>query len=675
PIGIVGLVFFGLTLYLFTPLILLVIIIYQFFKNRIQKSDNWLFLSGITLSIVLSIVFLIRWQATENQILTTYENINKNKSELPGWLVLGQQLPVNELSLKVLSSNLCCDNLQYFGNWSNMGSNTISENVTHDPLIIIAQLLFGNFSLNDETCLKIIEFQYDARHETYRKLWTGRDLETKQIISNIQVYPDYRLAYIEKTITVKNNSHSKWSEQEALYTFKMPGGAVATSLSLWINGKEEKSRLTTKEKADSAYTTIVGKERRDPALLHWQEGNTITVTIFPCTIAEDRIFKIGVTCPLEIIDNQLELNDITFKGPTFSWTNETSSIEFISSEEIEAELPYDFERAGTNKYIFNGTYAEDKPIRFKAPNLSTNSFSFNDRSYSLSEIEPTSISFNPTQIYLDINSSWTYEEFERVLKAYLGKQIYVYNNQLVLINNENKERLFNQLNGLNFSIFPIFKIENPGTSLLISKSTKNSPNLKDFNETDFSLKLETYLQQTKENIKLINIGTNLSPYLKSLKEFMVFDYWQSTVDELIELNKRKVFPVIAQEDNSVALAASNCKITMHQGESKSEAPDHLMRLFAYNQIMKLTGRNYFNNNAEFQEDLVSIANEAYVVSPISSLVVLETIKDYERFDIQKNENSLENAAKNSSGAVPEPHEWVLILLTLLVVWVLYYRRI
>jgi hypothetical protein len=60
--------------------------------------------------------------------------------------------------------------------------------------------------------------------------------------------------------------------------------------------------------------------------------------------------------------------------------------------------------------------------------------------------------------------------------------------------------------------------------------------------------------------------------------------------------------------------------------------------------------------------LAEIANEAYVVSPVSSLTVLETKKDYERFDIPENENSLKNASVKSSGAVPEPSEWLLLFL-------------
>jgi hypothetical protein len=60
-------------------------------------------------------------------------------------------------------------------------------------------------------------------------------------------------------------------------------------------------------------------------------------------------------------------------------------------------------------------------------------------------------------------------------------------------------------------------------------------------------------------------------------------------------------------------------------------------------------------------ELVSDAN---VVSPISSLIVLETQNDYDRFDIKKDKDALDNADIHNDGAVPEPHEWMLIILLL-----------
>jgi XrtN system VIT domain protein len=109
-------------------------------------------------------------------------------------------------------------------------------------------------------------------------------------------------------------------------------------------------------------------------------------------------------------------------------------------------------------------------------------------------------------------------------------------------------------------------------------------------------------------------------------------------------------------------------------ESVSSAPDHLLRLFAYNKIMQECGRNYFTTGDFVENKLIDIANEAYIVSPISSLIVLETINDYERFNIDENKNSLKNASTQSAGAVPEPHEWALIIILALTMLFLFYKR-
>ena len=102
---------------------------------------------------------------------------------------------------------------------------------------------------------------------------------------------------------------------------------------------------------------------------------------------------------------------------------------------------------------------------------------------------------------------------------------------------------------------------------------------------------------------------------------------------------------------------------------QSNAPDHLARLFAYNNIMRKVGSTYFTKDY-INDDLVAEASMAYVVSPVSSLVVLESAEDYERFDIKDNNETLRNAARKQSGAVPEPHEWALIgLFGLLVMFV------
>jgi hypothetical protein len=52
---------------------------------------------------------------------------------------------------------------------------------------------------------------------------------------------------------------------------------------------------------------------------------------------------------------------------------------------------------------------------------------------------------------------------------------------------------------------------------------------------------------------------------------------------------------------------------------------------------------------------------------------LETQRDYDRFDIKDSNNSLRNASMSSRGAVPEPHEWALIILATVVLFYIKFR--
>jgi XrtN system VIT domain protein len=78
--------------------------------------------------------------------------------------------------------------------------------------------------------------------------------------------------------------------------------------------------------------------------------------------------------------------------------------------------------------------------------------------------------------------------------------------------------------------------------------------------------------------------------------------------------------------------------------------------------MKKVSCEYFKDDF-IKPDVIRLAEKANIVTPVSSLIVLETQQDYERFGIEESKNSLKNASMKASGAVPEPHEWLMILLT------------
>lgn len=678
PLGVIAAVFFGLSLHLLVPAIMLTTMIVQFIKRAKTFTEKAAFYCGVIIPLLVISAYCIKWNSTKKLIHKTHASIvTRPDNNLPTWVLLSQELDNDLFTEQILKGDLVYQNRMFsdFGMGFG-GSNSLAETKIHNPLVSIGSELMGGINLSSEDRKKILESKYNLRHQTKRKLWSGKHLTTTSVISNIQVFPEYRLAYAEKILRIKNNvDPNSWSRQEeALYTFHLPEGSVATSLSLWIEGKEEKSRLTTKSKADSAYTTIVGVERRDPSIMHWQEGNTITVYVFPCTQEEERMFKIGITSPLKKVNNKLVLENIYFEGPDANDALETTIVEFKTDANINADLPMGFDEILPNKFQYDGNYKSYWEINCDATKLSALPFSFNGKSYRLAEATPQLSKTNLNTFYLDINKSWTEDEFEQVWSLVKDKKAYVFYDRLYELNKGNKDQLFETLNSLNFSLFPINKIKDGNHSMLISKSNTIAPMLKDLKGAGFVDDLKGFLSQRKNRINLFTLSDEISPYLKTLKEFQVFNYASGNTVQLKSYINKNAFVTDQQNKNTVKLGAANTLILRDSNTAKSKAPDHLLRLFAYNKIMQECGRNYFTSGNFIEESLIDIANEAYIVSPVSSLIVLETLNDYERFDIEKNKNSLNNASTQSAGAVPEPHEWALIILLTLTLGYLYYKK-
>ncbi|WP_235595707.1 hypothetical protein [Leptospira weilii] len=88
--------------------------------------------------------------------------------------------------------------------------------------------------------------------------------------------------------------------------------------------------------------------------------------------------------------------------------------------------------------------------------------------------------------------------------------------------------------------------------------------------------------------------------------------------------------------------------------------DLLIRMLIQRKIMKQLGKRFFDRDLE-NKDLVDLAQDAMVVSPVSTLIVLETPNDYKRFGIKANKSALGQSKLEAPGAVPEPGEWLLLV--------------
>lgn len=681
PLSIIACVFFGISIHTFVPILWLWVIIDFFIRKGESSKFKHLLWVGFAIPLIVLGIYLKKWNDVQTQIKDILAEKNMQlENQLPEAIQLAQKLPSDAFTEQILVTPFKSQRFWDDG----FGFSREGINKFHDPLSVIAIALFGTLDLDQNTVETLLNIRKDYRHKTSRKLWTGISLSTSSVSNNIRIFPEYRLAYHEKTIVIHNdpnkNDRDIWfvnNTQEALYTFHVPEGSIVTSLSLWINGKEQKSRLSTSQKADSAYTTIVGVERRDPAIVHWQEGNTITVNIFPCTKEEDRTFKIGFTCPLSLKDGHMWLENIWFEGPDFNSAREATSISVEGEKVSFIDLPDYLQKNAKGDYIYKGDYLPDWKIAMNPIPLSKNTFSFNGYDYSLKELSVLQKVINIKQIFLDVTKEWNKDEYDKIIQSIGNKPLYTWLPEKVQITNENKEMVWEAVKNNQFSIPFLYDIANPDNNLVITKTGSTSPLLSDLKGSDYAEKTINYLIHSNSKIAVVNIGNELSPLWRSLHELRLIDYSVGNIDDAMRIINTGKFNYVNEDTSIVSMNDSYMSIIKEKSDTTKaagKAPDHLLRMFAYNDVLRKIGKKYFEKE-KYENELFREAEEGYVVTPITSMIVLESKEDYDKMGIDENKNTVGNAGLVSGGAVPEPHEWLLIgLVFILISRHLYLKR-
>lgn len=679
-IGFIASPFLGISLHVLVPVGFVVALLF-ILSDLIKKGTGWIpFAIAVCGCFLLLGYYVVQWNNINKQISTTthQQHVPGFTDELPTWIRLAQTLPNTEITKKALQTGLV---YQEFREWDGfLGSGLRFEDTKrHDPFVSIASLVAGKVELDQTTKIKILDAQYNMRHESADRFWSGLNLKTRDVITNVELFPAYRLAYTEMVLYIKNNSDNKsgrwFNQEEALYTFQLPEGAAVSSLSLWIGDKEAKARLTTKSKAENAYNTIVGREVRDPSVVYWMEGNNIRVRVFPCTPEEDRQFKIGITSPLLHHNGTLSYSSIPFKGPDFSAANGSINV-LLQNGDQNLKSRIAFEKTGRT-YSWTGSYSGDWNISVKAPKLATQPFYYKENAYHISKFSPKYSPFNPGKIYIDLHKGWTTADIRGLAAIFPEKTFAVYNYYSGMFESQSADKISELLNNdgaiPQFSLFPFHKVQSPAQALVIAKGNQVSPNLSDLTGTDFHEALFNFFASSRP-VKVFDLNNQPSDYMQSLKEFQVIQYSHGTTGHLKQYVENGKFPLIVQRPDAVTLLPAGIVVSKTPGEgTATNAPDHLLRLFSYNQVLKSIGKNYFKNDY-LEEEIIKEATLGNVVTPISSLIVLETLHDYERFGIDENKDSLGNADINASGAVPEPHEWALIILGLLfLTWMWFFK--
>jgi XrtN system VIT domain protein len=573
-------------------------------------------------------------------------------------------LPPSVLTEKMLKSN---QSGQFRGGGDFLSFNTNNDRF-HDPLVTIANLWKPLPELSEAERANILRAIFDAKNDAEQRLWTGDNLRLGTVETAIEMHTPQRLAYTEQVLTIENTEVNKnsWAREEAILTFRLPEGGVVSSLSLWVNGVEREGLLTTQEKAAQAYETIVGRESRDPSVIHWQEGNAVSVRVFPCTPMDARKVKIGFTTPLEVSDGKLFYRMPTLEGLPTNKASHKISLSGVDAFESKTKF-----QKNDKSHSLSTSYDADLMLSTALQPLSESFFSFQNKTYRIHEIsaaETNYAPFEPSKIYLDINAAWS-NDAEDIWQMVKNKPVFAYaDGKMTALTEQNRAEIFKNLAQQNFSIFPFHRIENPENALLISMNDRPfAPNFTDLKGSTFADEMAEKLPKMPQ-IHVFTLGS--TTYLDALKQMRVTLADNGNVGKLGKILKEKTFLKNLESDESVAIAPSNLLISEEKTNDKvgGTAPDHVLRLFAYNKILATVGRHFYRKAEDVEtnyfdlNDALRLAQKAHIVTPISSLIVLETQADYDRFKISASKNALGNASLKNAGAAPEPHEWLLIIL-------------
>ena len=652
--GFIGGLFIGIGLLLFVPIFYLIAHFRTFLNLTNLKKDWALFIPGFVLLFSIISFSVYQWNSIDSSIRDEFMSADDpfNDQELPLWVAASKNLEENYFLEKYLKSELVYQKYEDFPFFGSGFNTNFDESNLHDPLISLCMGLGREPSMDLESRIKVLKFLFDKRHETVDRFWSGDNLTTDQVVTNIELFPEERLSYSELILTIANNDRpNRWRPQEeAIYTFQLPEGGVITSLSLWVNGKEEKGILTTKTKAQRAYNTIVGREMRDPTVIYWMEGNKARIRVFPCTPNAKRKLKVGVTAPLKIQNSRMHYQPVTFDGP--SAFKAFAAVNIVTpDEDFESSLSFSKQQSF---FSWKGDYQKELSLTLGKEEIRSNIFRFNNESFQVQEAKEELSPFDPQTVYLDVSNKWTQEELNRVQSTFEGKKIIAFDGQKADIPPASYS---------NFTLFPYHRIDDGKTSLVITKGDHKSPNLEDLKGSTFRENLFSYFNKTKYPVLVLDIGNEPNAFNRSLKEFNVINYFNVSLDDLKRFNDLNSYPVRITDENTIRLEGNGLSISKTTQTTNETGSDHLMRLFYYQMIMDRIGKEYFNadDKSYIQNELTQLASTANVVTPVSSLIVLETQEDYDRFGIERNIDSLGNATIKDNGAAPEPHEWALII--------------
>ena len=132
-------------------------------------------------------------------------------------------------------------------------------------------------------------------------LWVaGAGQPLKVVRHDVEVTINHPVA--ETVVTQEfQNPHSY--NVETYFVYPVPAGATVTGMALWVNGARRDARMLERQQAREIYNGIV-RQKRDPALLERVDGDTFRIRIFPVLARSRQRVELRFAQPVEMLTRE-----------------------------------------------------------------------------------------------------------------------------------------------------------------------------------------------------------------------------------------------------------------------------------------------------------------------------------------------------------------------------------
>ncbi len=673
-VAAIGLLIMGGGLLLFVPTLALLGLLIHLRRRGVERSSQAFVAVGIALPMMVMTLFAAVHSAKLDQV----EAISAaSKPEDRVLRILEQITPdiMTRLAFTAEANYQLKSNLNSSSWWTRTRQ--------HSPLLVWAMHLHPAPSIIQQNKAKFKRFFAGTGHDNEEALWSAEGLSTDHI----------EVAHVvdKATATVRTRydftvSSTQSRQGEAIYTFQLPPGGVVTNSSLWVFGVEQPARLSTRSKAREAYRTVVGRERRDPALVEWRNANTVAMRIFPVVDTLARRFSIEVTAPLQQNSNGFEVASIGVQGPPTGFTK------------VKTSIRYTGDRLLTDSYSFRGYTPERYSVELAE--ISPSTYVADGTAYTLEPAKPNYAPRAIVRAYVDLTGRWTSPELRQLTTWAAAAKILLvgYDGELFRLDESNVDAAKLRGSERQRSLFPVQLLSYQDSVLLITREQKYPLTIDDYSEDDkYAIKAWSHFGK----LAVVHVGEELPSYLQT-----IVDMGGASADVgTLDLARRALVDGEVRErmdgPGLVELDGINARIVaLPSNASDSGADPALLQLFNYRQ--SLLAHQLTEATEDAQLAAIDFAKRANIVTPFSSQIILETDADYARFGIANvigpkgvappasgeapvaavsdseatvaDARAVQRAFDEQSGAVPEPHEWALMVLGIAVLVLLYFRK-